>query len=128
THHQYDSHKSVYPMPLHHTLVDSPFGESLLVANDTGLPYLAFTGEDHTRHTAGSTAARTPILDRAVEELEQYFAEERTTFTVPLSRPGEGEVGFHGRVPRLLATVPYGRFVTHKELAVMARNPGAVRA
>ncbi len=115
-------------MTLHHTRVDSPIGELLLVADDTGLTYLAFTGEDHTRHTAGSTAARTPILDRAVEELEQYFAGERTTFTVPLSRPGEGEVGFHGRVQRLLATVPYGSFVTYKELAVMARNPGAVRA
>lgn len=115
-------------MALCHTRFTSPVGELLLVADDAGLTYLAFAGEDHTRHTAGSTAAHTPILDRAVAELDQYFAGERTTFTVPLSRPGDGEMGFHGRVQRLLATIPYGSFVTYKELAVKAGNPGAVRA
>lgn len=115
-------------MTLHHLRIDSPIGELLLIADDTGLTYMAFAGEDHTRHMSGSIAAPTPILERAAEELAQYFTGERTAFTVPLSRPGEGEVGFHSRVQRLLTTIPYGSFVTYKELAVSAGNPGAVRA
>jgi O-6-methylguanine DNA methyltransferase len=36
--------------------------------------------------------------------------------------------GFHGRVLRETAKIPYGRTVTYGELAAMAGSPGAARA
>lgn len=113
---------------LHHSRISTPIGELLLVANDKGLTYVAFADENHTVYTAQSKAEEDSILRQAKEELGEYFAGERTEFSVPLSWPLDRDLGFRNKVQRFLSTIPYGGCMTYKEVATLVGNPGAVRA
>lgn len=113
---------------MHHIRIESPIGELLLVANGTGITYVAFADENHTPHLIGSTPGETPILVRARTQLQEYFCGTRRDFDVPLSwEQGEGP-GFRHKVQRLLQEIPFGDIRTYKQLAVELGNPGAVRA
>ena len=56
-----------------------------------------------------------PLLQRAVDELQEYFRRERTTFDVPLDL--EAVTDFQREVYHNLLGVPHGRLTTYGELA-----------
>jgi methylated-DNA-[protein]-cysteine S-methyltransferase len=60
-----------------------------------------------------------------VEELEEYFQNKRTAFTVPLCLDG---TDFQKRVWTALRTVPYGKTASYLDMANEIGNPKAVRA
>lgn len=98
-----------------HTVMPSPIGEITLVAEDGSL-----TGcymELHRR----STDDEERLGDRddeglsdAVGQLTQYFAGERTEFTLPLAPHGDE---FQLRVWALLREIPYGQTCSYGDLA-----------
>lgn len=76
---------------------------------------------------AAQDAAAESIAQRAASQLEQYFAGERASFTVPLDW-ARASSGFTGEVQRALARIPYGGTITYGDLAAQLGHAGAARA
>lgn len=112
---------------------DSPVGTLLLAATERGLVRVAFANEDGDEVLAvlarrlGPRVVRAPRrLERAVVELEEYFAGRRQGFDLPLDLTLS--TTFRRRVQQQLARIGYGRTATYAEVAAAVENPGAVRA
>lgn len=65
------------------------------------------------------------VIERAIKELDEYFAGERTAFDIPIVFTGSE---FQCTVWEELMKIPYGTTVSYGELARRIRNPKAVRA
>jgi O-6-methylguanine DNA methyltransferase len=66
-----------------------------------------------------------PLLDRAEEQLGEYFAGRRTTFDLPIDAPGSA---FQERVWSELRRIPYGKTISYRDLAERVGSPLAPRA
>lgn len=67
----------------------------------------------------------TPVIERAIEELDEYFAGQRKTFDIPVVFTGSE---FQCTVWEELMKIPYGATISYGELARRIGNPKAVRA
>lgn len=65
------------------------------------------------------------IIDRAVQQLDEYFKGSRRDFDLPLLFAG---TEFQQNVWKELLTIPYGSTISYRELAQRLGNPKAVRA
>jgi AraC family transcriptional regulator of adaptative response/methylated-DNA-[protein]-cysteine methyltransferase len=63
-----------------------------------------------------------PVLE---QQLDEYFAGRRSSFTVPLVTPGSN---FQNQVWVALRGIPYGETRTYRQQAVMIARPDALRA
>jgi methylated-DNA-[protein]-cysteine S-methyltransferase len=97
----------------------SPVGLIEVGATAAALTVLYFV--EAARHEP----TETPLLAQALQQLDEYFAERRTTFTVPLHFHG---TAFQQRVWQQLLTVPYGETTSYLTIATAIGNPKAVRA
>lgn len=98
----------------------SPVGRLTLAEDGIGICRLTF-GE----RGEGAEETRSPLLARAAEELDEYFAGGRRVFDVPLSLHG---TPFQLAVWRALQEIPYGETISYGELARRVGNPKASRA
>lgn len=71
------------------------------------------------------SARRTPLLDRALRQIREYFQSRRTKFDLPLD---VRVPPFQQRVLRVLARVPFGATVAYGSLAKAMGAPRAARA
>lgn len=104
-------------------VVDSPVGLLAVTATSLGVTGL---GWDISVVDPESTRDSLVVLDRAIEELDEYFAGGRRRFDVPVDRSSRR--GFRGEVLDALESVAYGATVTYGELAIRAGRPRAARA
>jgi methylated-DNA-[protein]-cysteine S-methyltransferase len=96
-----------------HTVMPSPLGEITLVAEDGALAGCYM--ELHKRPDDETLGARDDtVLSDVVTQLTEYFAGERTEFTVPLAPRGDE---FQLRVWALLREIPYGQTRSYGDLA-----------
>ncbi len=103
---------------------DSPIGTLTLVANDAGLQ--AVWWPDDARATlTGDHKPSHPVLEQAVEELDEYFAGRRTTFDLPLDPVG---TDFQRAAWDVLRGIPYGRTITYGEQAARLGDSRKARA
>ncbi|MGY1579475.1 methylated-DNA--[protein]-cysteine S-methyltransferase [Streptomyces sp. MN13] len=116
-----------------HTVIDSPYGPLTLVADDGVLCGVYMENQRHRPPedtfgepaTGPSTGPSTAPFAEAEEQLEAYFAGERTEFTLPLRLHG---TPFQRTVWEHLRTIPYGETRTYGQLADALGNPKASRA
>lgn len=104
----------------------SPVGPLYLIANEDGL--VAVSRRRHNIDTIDSPDPEKPVeklLNRAAEQLAEYFDGKRKKFDVPLRCEG---TEFQTRVWRELSGIPYGKTVSYGEVARRINNPRAVRA
>jgi methylated-DNA-[protein]-cysteine S-methyltransferase len=101
--------------------IDSPVGLLGLEADDDGLTAVTF----HPLADAPSPPTH-PVLQQAADELAEYFAGRRTTFTVPLAWSRGTE--FQRAVWRELTQIPYGQTWSYADVARRIGRPAAVRA
>ncbi|MCK1798303.1 methylated-DNA--[protein]-cysteine S-methyltransferase [Streptomyces sp. XM4193] len=108
-----------------HTVVESPIGPLTLVATDGVLCGLYMEDQRHlpARETFG--APDPDGFDPVAQQLAEYFAGERTEFTVPLTMEG---TEFRRTVWTALRDIPYGRTESYGELAARIGRPSASRA
>lgn len=109
---------------LHTLRWDSPLGPMVLAATDAGIAGLWFEGQRHMPDTrAWRLTDSHPLLDRAVAQLQDYFAGKRTSFDLPLDL--SHGTSFQQGVWQALLGVPHGRTTTYGELGrSMGRERG----
>ena len=100
----------------------SPLGPLAVAATDTCLTRVAFCPAAWTRQLPERD---TPLLRKARQELEAYFAGTLYAFALPLDPAG---TDFQRRVWRQLIRVPYGRTCSYRDIARAVGNPRACRA
>lgn len=71
------------------------------------------------------TVEETSLINKAYNELEEYFKGERKEFTLKLSLKG---TEFQKRVWNELMNIPYGETRSYKEIAIKIGKPTAARA
>ena len=107
--------------------MDSPVGRLTLVASDAGLSAVLWENDrpGRVRLPLDAEDPRHPILVEAERQLQEYFAGQRTAFTVPLAMAG---TTFQRAVWNALLTIPFGEKRTYTEIARQIGHPRAVRA
>ncbi|WP_028400006.1 methylated-DNA--[protein]-cysteine S-methyltransferase [Ectobacillus panaciterrae] len=65
------------------------------------------------------------LVEQCVQELDEYFHNKRTEFTVPLAAKG---TSFQQKVWKALTTVPFGKTASYLDMANEVGNPQSVRA
>ena len=66
-----------------------------------------------------------PLLIQCVEQLIQYFNGERRVFDFPINQPGSA---FQQETWNWLLTIPYGKTISYRQLAIKTGDPKATRA
>jgi methylated-DNA-[protein]-cysteine S-methyltransferase len=99
-------------------IVSSPIGPLTLVERDGAIARLSFGAH-------GPGEPPTPLLARAVAQLEEYFAGERRSFDLPLAPSG---TEFQLACWRALAEIPYGETRSYGEQARHIGRPDRARA
>jgi methylated-DNA-[protein]-cysteine S-methyltransferase len=111
------------------TTMMTPVGTLTLVASRRGLRAVLWPDERDgrvpitARGDAGPEAAR--VLDRAVNQLREYFAGERREFDLPLDPVG---TEFQQHAWQVLRTIPYGHTISYGEQARRLGDPNKSRA
>lgn len=98
--------------------MQSPIGLLTIEETDGAITALRFGGET-------VSPPPTPLLQRAAQQLTEYFAARRRTFDLPL-RP-QGTV-FQQAAWSALCDIPYGQTRTYAQQAAAIGNPKACRA
>jgi methylated-DNA-[protein]-cysteine S-methyltransferase len=68
---------------------------------------------------------KTPLIEKAAQQLGEYFDGKRKKFDLPLALNG---TEFQVKVWKALLDIPYGKIKSYGELAAMTGNPKASRA
>jgi methylated-DNA-[protein]-cysteine S-methyltransferase len=98
-----------------------------LAATDTALVWTGFDGQKHEANTqAWPLSSANPVLRLASEQLQQYFAKERTVFSLPLDLV-QG-TPFQQRVWQSLLAIATGTTSTYGSIAQAVGSAKAVRA
>jgi methylated-DNA-[protein]-cysteine S-methyltransferase len=105
-------------MTTRHVVIDSPLGELTVTASGDGLRGVYFRHHWHppAAEALGRHAepAADELLGRAVAQLHEYLAGQRTQFDLPVILTGDPR---HKRVWELLPGIGYGHTKTYGELA-----------
>src|SRR5579872_385564 len=100
----------------HYSVIKSPIGGLMLVADASALTGIYFDGCDHIPATSNRWAlnARHPVLQQAAKQLREYFAGKRESFSLPLRLAG---TDFQKSIWREIARIPYGETLSYGDLA-----------
>lgn len=120
---------------LYYREVESPVGELVLCASESGICNLAFgkAGDvlpvlnrwAQKQFGASALEADPHVLNEAARQLEEYFGGRRKAFELPLDLRG---TPFQQKVWSSLARIPYGEVRSYKQVAEDIGSPKAVRA
>jgi methylated-DNA-[protein]-cysteine S-methyltransferase len=105
--------------------IDSPVGALLLAGDAIALTKVYFQSAPHPRQPAPEWRRDAAPFAAAVRELEEYFAGERRTFSVPLAPRG---TRFQLSVWQALRAIPYGETLSYGDLARRLGCPAGARA
>jgi methylated-DNA-[protein]-cysteine S-methyltransferase len=99
-------------------IIDSPVGPLTLSERDGAIVRLSFGGR-------GPSESVSPLLARAVAQLDEYFAGKRRKFDLPLAPAG---TEFQLACWQALADIPYGETRSYGEQARHIGRPDRARA
>lgn len=98
---------------------DSPLGKLLIEGNEDFVQKILFD------QNAQTDAVFAPVLEYARQELADYFAQKRQSFSFPFQAQG---TDFQQVVWKYLQKIPFGKTISYQELAADLGNPLLVRA
>ena len=111
------------------TTIDTPVGELRIIGSPRGLRAILWGAEDAARIASIDESdlheGRTPLLDKAVEQLEEYFAGTRRDFDLPLDPLG---TPFQQSAWMVLRSIPYGETISYGQQARQLGDPNKARA
>jgi methylated-DNA-[protein]-cysteine S-methyltransferase len=108
-------------------MMGSPVGALKLVAGEQGLAAILWENDDPKRVRLDIVAEDRdhPVLIETEQQLKEYFAGERKTFTVKLDFAG---TAFQNRVWQALLAIPFGETRSYGQIATQLGKPKATRA
>ncbi|HVW63850.1 MAG TPA: methylated-DNA--[protein]-cysteine S-methyltransferase [Nitrosospira sp.] len=114
-------------MPYACKIIDSPAGKLTLVANNSKLSAILWENDKPNRVPLGPMREErdNPVLAKAEQQLNEYFAGKRSRFELELEFVG---TEFQRKVWEALLTIPFGETRSYREIALQIGNPKAVRA
>ena len=71
------------------------------------------------------TCQKTPLMDKAVNELKEYLQGEHKYFDVPLKLEGSE---YQKKVWNIIRSIPYGKTITYKDVAIEMGKKKSFRA
>ena len=105
----------------HCMMIPSVLGKLMLEEEDGKIVRLLFERD----MPANVKQSDTPTLQKAAQELSEYFAGNRKEFDIPLNPKG---TDFQKSVWNALCTIPYGKTMSYGQVAAQIGNPKASRA
>jgi len=112
-------HKKILASAQYWGYLDTQMGPIMITAEDQGITSLNFHDQQPHQETPQ------PHIDTCKQQLQEYFAGQRTEFDLPLAAPG---TAFQQQVWLALRTIPYGQTCSYGDIARKINNPKAVRA
>jgi methylated-DNA-[protein]-cysteine S-methyltransferase len=112
-------------MGVRHTVTGSPVGDLTLVADGPALIGLYFDGHSRNPRLPSLGPRDDSGFSGVITQLAEYFAGDRTTFSVELAPRGSA---FELSVWKQLLEIPYGETRTYGQLAVALGDPGGAQA
>jgi methylated-DNA-[protein]-cysteine S-methyltransferase len=109
---------------IHYRTIDSPIGPLALAGRDGVLTNLRMINQTYEPDRTDWVPDDRAFPD-AVDQLEAYFAGQRTDFDLKLSMAGSE---FQRRVWQALLTIPYGETRSYGQIADQIGAAGAARA
>jgi len=111
---------------LRHKIIKTPFLKMILISDGTHLIKCDFLyDEENSRKYQEIPQEDDEILKEASDQLAEYFNGQRATFQLPIIPKG---TPFQEKVWQVLQTIPYGKTLTYKEIAIKAGSPKAYQA
>jgi methylated-DNA-[protein]-cysteine S-methyltransferase len=110
--------------PEHLRRMSSPIGRIEIVGNGEAIVSLSIERDGRLPHDEFPEQTD-PVLERAVEQLEQYFAGHRHDFDLPISLAG---TAFQLAVWEQLVDLEFGEVISYGELGLATGRPTAGRA
>ena len=110
-------------MTTYYATLPSPVGDLLLTASPDGLTGVYLPGEG--RRPEPDWELDPARFTACAQQLGEYFAGERVTFSLPLAAVG---TPFQQQVWRELVNIRYGTTISYTELARRVGRPRSIRA
>lgn len=118
------------PRHLVYADISSPVGILTLLASDAGLHMILW---DNERNTIEATDALShfqhepqhPIIQETQKQFSEYFAKQRTTFTIPLCIEG---TAFQKLAWQALQQIPFGKTISYAQQATQLGDKNKARA
>lgn len=118
------------------TKYDFPCGRLIIGSYDEQLCLCSYADSNNHPHNlvvnrlrrllkTNLTWGDSPINEKTILQLDEYFSGSRTTFDIPLLYPG---TEFQRRSWEALIRIPYGTTLSYAQQATNVGNPKAVRA
>ncbi|WDL74337.1 methylated-DNA--[protein]-cysteine S-methyltransferase [Helicobacter winghamensis] len=123
---------------------NSPLGEILVVDDGKAIlevRFLDFTLSPHNKNfsiktqfkksaflqsnSAKESCKQSSLTLASFSQIEEYFAQKRKVFTLPLNPKG---TAFQKSVWEILRTIPYGEILSYGEVAKRLNKPNSARA
>lgn len=104
--------------------MQSPVGRIEVTSDGSAVTSLSIEREG-VLPLEGQPERSTPVLDRAIEQLTEYFAGTRRDFEVPVALAG---TEFQRSVWNELSNLPFGGVVSYGEIGAATGRPTAGRA
>jgi methylated-DNA-[protein]-cysteine S-methyltransferase len=105
--------------------IESPVGPLTIAGVDSVVHHLRMDAQTYPPEGQRTWCDDDGAFDDVAEQLDAYFAGERTTFDVALHFGG---TDFQRRVWHALLEIPFGETRTYGALAALLGSPGAARA
>ena len=103
--------------------MNTPVGLLIVEANDDGVTKVEFEAPEPV--DVLPEAKPNPVVELALQQLEEYFAGKRQQFDLPLAAKG---TEFRQQVWGALLDIPYGDTTSYSDIAHTLNNHKAVRA
>ena len=103
----------------------SPIGLLKIFAEEECITGLSLEAQEGLQEIVSETPP-TALLQETCTQLTEYFAGERTSFSLPIKYPHG--TPFQHSVWNALRNIPYGETRSYEDIAVAIGNPKAVRA
>ncbi len=123
--------KSITAQYLCYTSISTPVGDIHIAADDHGLVAISFSPIENKIFDIAKKMHLTPVnrlsplLEHAVEQINEYFAGTRQQFSLPLHADG---TPFQKQCWEALQTIPYGTTISYAEEARRIGKPKSQRA
>jgi methylated-DNA-[protein]-cysteine S-methyltransferase len=103
----------------------SPIGKIKITADEHCITELVFLEEADLFEMYEPDENLPSVMHQCVDELIEYFAGKRRSFTVPINQAG---TDFQQKVWKELYEIPYGKTISYADLAKKLGDPKCIRA